>query len=274
MINLPIPLKHIDQRVIYNECADAFQDKTALGYIEEAVESAGIYEKYIPKDIAHFPEFKIEEGDDTKIIKVYTEKFAREDSVGRKYYEAIRANAKGRCPICGGGKLTNLDHFLPKSLFPLLCVTPANLIPECRDCNFDKKEKFSEDYYSLSFNPYFDVMEDVWLECTVDFKSDETFDIEFKNGFDKAKDPLMWKKYNAHLKYHELNATFSAKAEEDINNCKYQYQQELIACGEESVKKSLIEHKDSCEHSDVNSWSSALYRELVRKVHDYCLWLN
>lgn len=274
MINLPIPLKEINQKEIYKECADDLTNKTALRYLKKAVASADVYEKYVPRDIANFPEFDIVEGDEQEIVKVYDYKFAREDSVGKKYYEAIKTNANGRCPICGGGKLKNLDHFLPKSIYPLLCVTPANLIPECRDCNQDKRKSFSKDYYSLTFNPYFDVMGDEWLECEVNFKHDKTFDVKFYNGYDKNKDALLWKKYETHLKVHDLNVTFSAKALEEIEYSKYQYQEQFRECGKTSIKSALVSTKNSCERSDINSWKAALYRELINIVDQYCIWLD
>ena len=221
MKNLRIPLKNVDERTIYKDCADAFIDKTALNYIEDAVVASEAYEKYVPRAIAHFPQPEISVEDKEKVIKIYTDKFAKQGSVGRIYYEAIMANANGCCPICGSGKLKNLDHFLPKSLYPILCVTPANLIPVCRDCNFDKRDYFATDYYSIPFNPYFDVMNDEWLECVISFYSDNTFDILFKNGYEKSEDENKWKKYEKHLSVFDLNATFTARACEEIESCRY-----------------------------------------------------
>ena len=184
------------------------------------------------------------------------------------------ANAEGRCPICGSGKLKNLDHFLPKSKYPLLCVTPANLIPVCRDCNFDKKDEFNTDYYSIPFNPYFDIMEDTWLECDISFFADRTYEISFINGFERAKDESMWHKYEKHLKVYDLNATFCARAEEAIENSRGYNRKLLLENGSEDVIKSLVELKIEFEKVDKNSWRSALYRELLRKATNYCNWLN
>lgn len=273
MKKLDIPLKDVGQRKIYQDCADSFRDKTALGYIEEVVTSTDVYEDYVPRNISDYPQYAINQGDEGKIVKVYTEKFAAKGSVGKEYYEAIMLNANGRCPICGDGKLKNLDHFLPKSKFPLLCVTPANLIPVCRDCNMDKSDTFDPDYYSLPFNPYFDSMNVVWLECEVSFKCDSSFDVIFFNGYDKRVDADMWKKYETHLRVYELDKTFLAKALEEIDNCKKLYQKLLKECGVEGVKKDLLERKESYESNDKNSWRAALYRELVRKVCEYCDWL-
>lgn len=274
MKNLPIPLKDIEERTIYHACADSFRDKTALSYIDQVVSCAEVYEEYVPRDIEHFPEYTINAGDKSKIIKVYEEKFARQDGVGRQYYEAIMTNANGRCPICGSGKVRNLDHFLPKSSYPLLCVVPANLIPLCRDCNFDKKDSYNTDYYLIPFNPYFDNMDMEWLECNLVFKEDNTFIVSYINGFDKSVDEKFWRKCETHLRIFDLDATFSNRAWEEMDNCKQKYQKLLEACGTEGVKQDLIEHKNSCEHIDINSWGSALYRELVRKVDAFCDWLS
>ncbi len=274
MKRLKIPLRDVDVRTIYQECADSFGDKTALGYIEEVVSSSDVYETFVPKDISHLPEQKINKGDEEKIIKVYTDKFAKQDMVGYKYYKAIKSNAKGCCPICGGGKLSTLDHFLPKSVYPLFCVTPVNLIPMCRECNSDKRKLCNTDYYKIPFNPYFDDMDDEWLECEIDFKSEDTFEIVYINGYDKDSNEQLWEKYKTHLEIFKLNDTFTAKADEEINNSKYGHQELLRRCGPEIFETALKEYKQGCEKYDINSWKSALYRELVRKIQDYCEWLT
>ncbi|NEX01342.1 hypothetical protein SAMN04487829_0926 [Pseudobutyrivibrio sp. NOR37] len=273
MKNLDIPLKNVSKREIYAKCASDMENKTALGYLELAAKSADVYEKYVPKDIANFPQYDIKDGDEKEIKKVYKYKFARQCSVGYDYYKAIMSNANGLCPICGGTKLKNLDHYLPKAKYPLLCVTPANLVPSCRDCNMDKGDELDTDYYSIPFNPYFDVMKDVWVECNAEFKTDKTFVITFYNGFDKSKDELLWNKYEVHLEAHDLKATFRSRAHEHLNNCRGYYQRLLKKCGELDVIEDLREQRLSYEQNDKNSWGSALYRELERNAKTFCKWL-
>lgn len=274
MINLPIPLTDTDERTIYSECANDLRNKTALGYLEEVVESANAYEKYVPKDIEHFPEIKIKKGDEKEILKVYEYKFAKQDSIGKKYYEAIMKNAGGRCPICGVSKLKNLDHFLPKSIYPLLCVTPANLVPTCRDCNTEKKVYFSKNYYSLPLNPYFDRYDDEWLSCCVTYKADKSYEVKYFNGYDKTIDENLWNKYETHFRVFDLDATFGSKACDEIENCKGLYKRLLENCGQDNVKELLTENRISSEKIDRNSWRAALYRALENRVDEYCEWLS
>lgn len=72
------------------------------------------------------------------------------------------------CPACDGKlpdrlkqrRLSDLDHFLPKSLYPLLALHPRNLVPICTECNrWVKKDRdplVHEGVFSLghSFHPY------------------------------------------------------------------------------------------------------------------------
>ena len=273
MTNLPIPLQKVDTGTIYSECANDLTDKTALGYLDKVIKSSISYKQYVPKDVKHLPNYNVPDEDADKILKVYRDKFAKQGSIGRKYYEAIKLNANGHCPICGSGKLKNLDHFLPKSLYPLLCITPSNLIPTCRDCNMDKSDYFNTNYYLLPLNPYFDKMDDIWLTCSIQYKTDNTYDIIYRNGYDQSFNKYLWQKYETHIQVFDLNTTFSSRACEEMENCKAQYKKLLDICGKAEVCEALTDHRKSCEYNDKNSWASALYRELEKEIDNYCDWL-
>lgn len=223
MKKLKIPSLTGKVKEIYIECASDFTHNkkyanVALSYVDEVEKCSNEYTVYVPDNIAKFPYISICDEEKEIINKVYEQKFAPKGSIGRKYYDSIIGNAKGRCPICGGGKLKNLDHFLPKSKYPLLCVTPINLIPTCRDCNMEKGATVSEDYYEIPFHPYLEIMNDEWVECDLSFYLDKTFSIKFKNGFDESLNPDMWRKYEAHMRINDLAATFNSRAEEELEN--------------------------------------------------------
>lgn len=279
MRNLDIPSIVGKEKDIYRECASDFTGKDeyariALAYVEKVEKCSKEYVTYIPYNIVALPHISIQDREKEIINKVYEEKFAKKNSIGRKYYDIIMANAKGRCPICGSGKLKNLDHFLPKSKYPLLCVTPINLIPTCRDCNMEKGAEISDNYYEIPFHPYLEIMNDEWVECDLLFYSDETFSVTFKNGYDKSLNPDMWKKYCAHMRINDLDSTFSSRAEEELENVREMYKNELILCGKLNLKASLLEVKNSAEQIDINSWKAALYRALIIKCDEFCDWLK
>src|SRR5690606_17281824 len=46
--------------------------------------------------------------------------------------------AAQKCPYCGFGEVSELDHFLPRSTYNALAIYPRNLIPCCHVCNHKK----------------------------------------------------------------------------------------------------------------------------------------
>jgi hypothetical protein len=72
----------------------------------------------------------------TQLKNLYDDNFARARSTGRPIYDRIMAAApRSICPLCKLRTVSTLDHFLPKATYPLLAVTPLNLVPCCSDCN-------------------------------------------------------------------------------------------------------------------------------------------
>lgn len=69
--------------------------------------------------------------------------------VKRKYLDDEEFLSKYRqsmvgkpCPYCGERiTVVEIDHFLPKSKYPLLSIYSSNLVPSCVECNKEKKEK-------------------------------------------------------------------------------------------------------------------------------------
>ncbi len=267
MIRLKPPSLVGKERKIFLECANGFTHKKkyatiAASYVDEVEKCSNGYVTYVPHNISGLPHITLTPEDKAIVNKVYEQKFAPEDSIGRKYYNIIMGNAV-YCPICGDGKLKNLDHFLPKCNYPLLCVTPINLIPTCRDCNMDKSSSNSDDYYEIPFHPYLEDMNEEWVECVLEFYPDKTCKPEYINGFDKTKDPDMWRKYDAHMNITDIANTFAGRASAEIANTKGYYANELAENGIESIRKAFKGIAKSAEQVDVNSWKAPLYRELL-----------
>ncbi|RBP25364.1 hypothetical protein DET55_114116 [Bacillus mycoides] len=61
------------------------------------------------------------------------------------------------CPYCDWYEIeiagVSIDHFLPKSKFPLFSIYPKNLVMSCPTCN----DRIKRHYIKLSiFHPYYD----------------------------------------------------------------------------------------------------------------------
>jgi hypothetical protein len=88
------------------------------------------------------------------------------------------------CPACMIATVakdsSTIDHFLPKTLFPLFYVLPDNLVPMCGDCNRVKRDYFGERIYESLPHPYFDerILLDEWFKITFEEKTPITFKID------------------------------------------------------------------------------------------------
>ena len=97
-------------------------------------------------------------------------KYLYEERLRKKFndslYTWLKTNDKRnfhKCSYCEQGDVSELDHLLPQSKFPIFAVTPINLIPSCHECNLNKL-----DDDSMLINPYFeDTTNEHWLICNI-----------------------------------------------------------------------------------------------------------
>lgn len=72
------------------------------------------------------------------------------------------------CPICGLKPCTEMDHYMPRSLFHEYSSHASNLIPLCHDCNQDKHDYWlnrkGERYF---FNAFFDHLPTKIIDCAI-----------------------------------------------------------------------------------------------------------
>ncbi len=79
------------------------------------------------------------------------------DSKAREIYDTLKQLNGQKCPYCGGiGSIETIDHYLPISDYPLFAVCLSNLVPTCRDCNFNKRDNTFVNYHQQTLHPYFD----------------------------------------------------------------------------------------------------------------------
>lgn len=103
------------------------------------------------------------------LIDLYDDRFAKVGSSGRKFYNKIRAATSaasyGRCPYCALSSADTVDHHLPKSVFPLLSITPANLVPSCGRCNRLFREQAPASRAECKPYPYDPLPKGRWLQA-------------------------------------------------------------------------------------------------------------
>ncbi|MCM5557496.1 HNH endonuclease [Pleomorphomonas sp. JP5] len=154
----------------------------------------------------------------SELMKLYTQYFVQKGKPARELYDLIKVSAGGKCPLCGGvGSVRTLDHYLPKSTFPLYSVMPANLVPCCRDCNTDKLDGFSESPDKQALHPYFDdskFFTEKWIEAKVVPGLPPV--IEYYVSAPENWSERDKSRVSCHFKYYRLASKFSVEAAADI----------------------------------------------------------
>jgi hypothetical protein len=186
---------------------------------------------------------------------VYTQRMANSNGPGYETYNLLKKGTFNRtCPICGQRKVSTLDHYLPKALYPSVVVTPINLIPACPDCNKVKSDDDPKSSEEETLHPYFDdlgssrflfatVIQDphplinFYVEPPIEWT--EQFSIRVKN----------------HFKSFKLNLLYKLHAVDDIvGQAEY-----WSLLSEEALKRQLLDQAESRKKAYPNSWQTAFY---------------
>jgi len=196
-----------------------------------------------------------------ELKSVYTARFAQKGSPGRDIYNRIKnAPSHSRCPLCCQRTVGTLDHYLPKSTFPLYSVLPINLIPACIDCNKIKSSKVPTKASEQTIHPYFDNFEDDrWLSAS--HKESNPYTVSFS-----TKPPNSWpstskKRLSIHFQTFQLGILYSSHAAAEIDGIIPRLKK-INQAGAGGVKAHLHEEFLSRSKARNNSWQAALYKEL------------
>lgn len=182
MIKIEMPSEKVKE--VFNKCISQVADKDLKILLKSCEKELDADEKLYIKagkenKLCEFPQKDRVNGfvSIEEMKKVYTYRMVGLKQPGRFYYNKL-LNSVQICPFCGVRDVATLDHFLPKSKYATTVVTPANLIPSCRDCNSNKDIYTASDLYDEVWHPYFDDFQEVrWLYCSL--QSSEPLEITF-----------------------------------------------------------------------------------------------
>lgn len=189
-----------------------------LEYIDRIIEKSDEYDK----DIYNIEAFLKDEKEFSKLNeyfkdymkKMYSSRFANSSpsyEASYKIYKEIRSSVK-LCPYCNypARPVRQLDHYLPKSVFPTLAITANNLVPICKDCNEDKDDYYPTNKEEMLLHPYYDdVANDIlnFLKCKI--IEDDNIGFEFYIEKQKDWDDIMFKRVKCHFEKLKLNELYS-----------------------------------------------------------------
>ena len=252
---------------IYDECLNNYREKDKkirLKKLKPKMENAiKEYKECVPHKIEKYSSPEVEEDENKLLLKVYSDKFSKKNTVGRKYYDKIMNNAGGICPICGCSAPTQLDHYLPKSKYPLLVVESSNLVPICMACNYNKRTYMGEKFSEMLIHPYFEEINIKWLGLEIEFKQKEITDIVFNNILSEVMNPILKRRLDLFVKIYKPYESYKALVVQELGSIKYIHNMMLAESGADSLLRHLEDQMYSIEQNDINSWKAALYRALI-----------
>lgn len=260
------------------DCVDSYRPETQGGikqklqivsrYIQEKSEmydsaaQVGNWSSFRPHDTVN--------GVLTKedMSKVYDSKFVKAQSIRNKYYDQLISLATtGKCPICGIGQASTLDHYLAKTIYPTYAVTPYNLVPVCRDCNCNKHDTPIEPDCA-PLHPYYDDIDSyLWLKARIDniqgvlvaefFVNDEMMEINLR----------LFQRLKKHMQLYKLDDAYAIQASTEISENTSFWKKKLIEWGETKFISYLHDCLISKEAFQRNTWNAALLRALIDNIN-------
>jgi 5-methylcytosine-specific restriction endonuclease McrA len=194
---------------------------------------------------------------------IYTSRLVNKNNIGRKYYDSIFLSApNGKCPYCAQRIVRTLDHYLPKSKYPIYSITPVNLVPSCSDCNKDKLIDTPTKEEEETLHPYYDDVEnESWLKLKI--ISQKPLTVEYFVSPPTTWNTLLVRRTEFHFKSYSLNILYCIHALEEFENIKNQIIQLFNSSGSVGLKQHLLDCFQSRQIANKNSWQTAFYEGLA-----------
>jgi hypothetical protein len=282
MRSLPLPNKSIES--ILNACVDGLSDENRLNekYTEnldkfksngdEYCKKAACNELHLIDEYDRSIGFELDNGLTGEEIKsLYSNLFSKEGKPARRIYNEIKESAPlNICPYCGCGRVTTLDHFLPKAKYPFFSVLAENLVPSCSDCNHGKGMSNANSAEKQTLHPYYDhalLVTDQWLFASVCETQPTTLMF-------RAEAPKNWSSINkeriqAHFSSYNLaivcahfaNVELADRYQSDSSTFKKHGHEMLRVILEEEANNLKLRHK--------NHWRTAMFQALANSEW-YC----
>lgn len=205
-----------------------------------------------------------------ELTDIYSSHMVGKNKPARKIYDSLLNNAPlGKCPFCGIGHASTLDHFLPKTKYPTLSVAPKNLIPSCKDCNTGKSTSIATTAETQILHPYFDsekIINERWVFAKI---TRDLYHSSFPNEVEFFTCPpghwcnILKERVKYHFNSFDLARKFSIEAANELACQKYIFNEIIIKKNGLQLLVELLHSnfKTNYEYSK-NSWKTAVYGAL------------
>jgi len=163
--------------------------------------------------------------------------------------------------MCGVGVVASLDHYLPKSQYSDIAVTPSNLIPACNDCNTFKHVRFPRRFEDQLIHPYYDNFTTYrWLRGSVNETSPPT--VRFYVDSEEKYEVEDEQRLRNHFDVLRLARRFGSYAGEQLTVEKANLTRVSNAAGVFGMTGYLTEQIQKYAPTGQNSWQTAFFHAL------------
>ncbi|MFJ2348021.1 HNH endonuclease [Streptomyces antimycoticus] len=274
---LPLPKPGLDARTVFTTCTATARPETLRARLQDlkdhVAKAAVEYETaaagqalHTLGHLQHQPDGKpppTAGGINEQLTKTYKSRMVPKRSSGRDFYDQLLSGAPdGRCALCGQGLADTLDHQLPKTAYPLLAVTPANLVPTCHDCNFYKGEQAPATAEEQTLHPYFDghVHDYVWLTARIAGPPEPA--ISFHATPPPDMPPVWAARVLRHFTTLKLARLYNPQAGPELRSLS----RSLHRLPPKEIPEHLRERAADWAEENPNCWQAALYRGLAEST--------
>lgn len=272
-----ISLPNYDPQVVYRLCIDSISDVDLRGRLASITElivnaandyhqrGAGMQLYLIAPILGKDDVVVVADVTKAELKSTYSSHMVGASKPARLIYDELVATApRRRCPFCGIGHASTLDHYLPKSKYPLLSVLPWNLVPACKDCNTGKNASMATSAGEQTLHPYFEqaaVVREQWLFAGVVPGSPPM--LEFRVAPPAHWNDVLCDRVSAHFTAYDLASRYSVECGNELASLKDTLSWLWERAGAEGVRLQLQAQAVGKFSQNVNSWDTAMYQALA-----------
>lgn len=152
-----IPLPTVDDQSTFDKIRAAKQRARRKPLLEIRTGVFDAYESYQESapEVGQLEKMKLTVSQKEALTHTYT---VDTDPLATLRSEILGGISVVRCPFCGIGESSTIDHYLPKEIYPEFSIYSKNLVPSCGYCNNRKRTQILEAGTDIRMflHPYYD----------------------------------------------------------------------------------------------------------------------
>lgn len=266
-----LSIPQYDSMTVYCTCLDSMKKPNlAINILNSIKPDIDCYTKSYNSEASNQKLYRVyynspSPARDILLTSLYTKQMVIKGKPARTIYDDLLSKAPlGRCPYCGLGHVSTLDHYLPKMSFPIFSVHPPNLVPACKDCNTGKSSAIALKAEDQCLHPYFDhghFVNDQWLYAKVNQNTPAS--VLFYVRPPDSWDSVSKGRVHSHFALYKLDSRYSLEAANELASLRLILSTLYETSGVAGVKFILKTNADAYEKQNINSWQTALYQALA-----------